>query len=93
MSDLTDTDFPPLDPQPFVTEEGREIERLRAELAAVQKQRDEARREVCKLAAINRLSLQKHLQIVSPDHIREIARQIAAERGWDCFAEKEWGGA
>ena len=34
MSDLTDADFPPLEPQPFVTEEGREIERLRAELAA-----------------------------------------------------------
>jgi small-conductance mechanosensitive channel len=49
---------PPLEPQPFVTEEGREIERLSAELvaaqaqlvskadelAAMQKQRDEARR-------------------------------------------------
>lgn len=34
MSDLTETDFPPLEPQPFVTEEGREIQRLRAELAA-----------------------------------------------------------
>ena len=52
MSDLTETDFPPLEPQPFVTEEGREIERLRAELskkfgelAAAIKQRDEARRE------------------------------------------------
>ena len=34
MSDLTETDFPPPEPQPFVTEEGREIERLRAELDA-----------------------------------------------------------
>ena len=32
----------PLEPQPFVTEEGREIKRLRAELAEMQKQRDEA---------------------------------------------------
>jgi hypothetical protein len=30
-----DAVVPPLEPQPFVTEEGREIERLRAELAAL----------------------------------------------------------
>lgn len=35
----------PLEPQPFVTEEGQEIERLRAELAAAIRQRDEARLE------------------------------------------------
>ena len=34
MSDMKETDFPPPEPQPFVTEEGREIQRLRAELAA-----------------------------------------------------------
>ena len=39
---MKETDFPPLEPQPFVTEEGREIQRLRAELAAAIKQRDEA---------------------------------------------------
>jgi hypothetical protein len=46
---------PPLEPLPFVTEEGREIERLRAELAAMEKQRDEARenlRDACKESAI-----------------------------------------
>ena len=42
MSELNENDFPPLEPQPFVTEEGREIERLRAELAAMRQQRDEA---------------------------------------------------
>ena len=42
MSELNENEFPPLEPQPFVTEEGREIERLRAELAAAIKQRDEA---------------------------------------------------
>ena len=43
MSDnYNENDFPPLEPQPFLTEEGREIERLRAELAAMREQRDEA---------------------------------------------------
>ena len=31
MSELKENDFPPLEPQPFVTEEGQEIERLRAD--------------------------------------------------------------
>ena len=38
MSELNENDFPPLESQPFVTEEGREIERLRAELAAAKEQ-------------------------------------------------------
>jgi chromosome segregation ATPase len=56
VREFNENDFPPLEPQPFVSEEGREIERLRAklaaakaqlatnadELAAMQKQRDEA---------------------------------------------------
>ena len=42
MSGLDENDFPPLEAQPFLTEEGQEIERLRAELAAAIKQRDEA---------------------------------------------------
>jgi SMC interacting uncharacterized protein involved in chromosome segregation len=49
VTELNENDFPPLEPQPFVTEEGREIERLRAELskkfeelAAMRQQRDEA---------------------------------------------------
>lgn len=90
MSDLTDTDFPPLEPPPFVTEEGREIERLRdelskkvGELAAMKQQRDEARREACHLEAVRSffLGFQKNIK----DH--------AAQRGWDCFAQKEGGGA
>jgi hypothetical protein len=42
VSGLNENDFPPLEPQPFITEEGRQIERLRAGLAAAIKQRDEA---------------------------------------------------
>ena len=49
MSDLTDTDFPPLEPQPFVTEEGREIQRLRAELAAANAALAEARRMISEI--------------------------------------------
>jgi uncharacterized coiled-coil DUF342 family protein len=45
VSDINENDFPPLEPQPFVTEEGREVERLRAELAAMKKQRDAADEE------------------------------------------------
>jgi hypothetical protein len=53
----------------------RQLER---ELDAMEKQRDEARREVCELRADLR---------VKPTFKRE----VAAERGWDCF--EEGGGA
>lgn len=56
----------------------KEIPRLRAELAAMEKQRDEARREVCQKTAAHR---GYHTE----------AEEIAFERGWDCF--KEGGGA
>jgi len=55
-----------------------EIERLRAELAAAIKQRDEARREVCNMTTF-----------YNP-HIAE-AKEVAAKRGWDCY--EEGGGA
>lgn|GEM_PF-4354415 len=68
------------------------VERLRAELAAakeqlvinadelaaMQKQRDEARRELCRVIGYQRQD-------------RYDPMEIAAERGWDCF--KEGGGA
>lgn len=89
MTDLTDTDFPPPEPQPFVTEEGREIQRLRdelskkiGELAAAIKERDEARQEVCRHASL------RSIQLFGVHHT---PKEHAAERGWDCF--KEGGGA
>jgi hypothetical protein len=57
--------------------------RLRAELAAAIKQRDEARRDACLWA------LPKG--VVWNDAMLARAKAIAAERGWDCF--KDGGGA
>ena len=53
---------------------GDELDRLRVELAQRTAERDEARREVCELRADLR---------VKPTFKRE----VAAERGWDCFEE------
>ena len=81
-----DAVVPPLEPQPFVTEEGREIERLRAELAAAIKQRDNAQRwlrDAC--AEIARIET-RFYDALTP-------KQIAERNGWDCFAQKEGGGA
>ena len=61
-----------------------EVERLRAELAAMRKQRDEARREWCYMESCRRCEY-----AIEPSD----ERSIAAERGWDCFAQKEGGGA
>jgi hypothetical protein len=59
-----------------------EITSLRAELAAAQKQRDEARRECCYLESTTRWQY-----AIEPSN----QHSIATERGWDCF--KEGGGA
>ena len=85
MSELKENDFPPLEPHPFLTEKGREIERLRAELAAMQKQRDEARRWVCRLLAYPTLATG------TAKPYRGTAQCFAKEQGWDCF--EEGGGA
>ena len=61
-----------------------EIDRLRAELAAAIKQRDEARLEWCYMESYVRNECG-----MEPTDLPS----IAAERGWDCFAEKEGGGA
>ena len=60
-----------------------QVERLRAELAAAIKQRDEARRESCLW------SLPKG--VAWNDWMLARAKANAAERGWDCF--EEGGGA
>lgn len=58
-----------------------EIERLRSELAAAVKQRDEARREVCRHLSMRSAVLGVHRS----------SKEHAIERGWDCY--KKAGGA
>ena len=63
-----------------------EIERLRAELAAAIKQRDEARRwlrDAC--AEIARIET-RFYDALTP-------QQIAERNNWNCFGEKQGGGA
>lgn len=60
-----------------------EIERLRAELAAMREQRDEAyahlRHEAKEIAECRRG--------------RSTAKSVAKERGWKCFSRRNGGGA
>jgi hypothetical protein len=78
--------------EPLWLEAADEIERLRAELAAAIKQRDEAQREACVSEARYREERAYPLDIPREEWIQRDARSIAAERGWDCFAQ-EGGGA
>lgn len=66
---------------------------LERELAAMRQQRDEARRLACKFDAINRWTLANPERIISECVVDRMSLWIAVERGWDCFAEKEGGGA
>jgi hypothetical protein len=63
-----------------------EITRLRAELAKANAERDEARRDLCVSEAIDRLHEANPNAPISYGESRRIAREIAAEYGWDCFA-------
>jgi hypothetical protein len=54
------------------------IERLR-------KERDEARRDVCKGEAIIRL--QRNRVHRDSEEVVRMAKEISIERGWDCFKE------
>ena len=65
--------------------------RLRAELAAAIKQRDEARRDACLFESILPFHERRSMGIVLTCAVRERSKAIAVERGWDCF--KEGGGA
>ena len=58
--------------------QGNEIERLRNE-------RDEARRELCRDEAIIRL--QRNRVHRDSEDVVGLAKEIAVERGWDCFKE------
>lgn len=70
----------------MISEINDENERLSAELAAMEKQRDEARRwlrDAC--AEIARIET-RFYDALTP-------QQIAERNGWNCFGEKEGGGA
>jgi hypothetical protein len=58
-----------------------------ADLAQRTAERDEARRDLCVSVAIDRLC-ETHA-LISYGESRRIAREIAAERGWNCFDAKE----
>jgi hypothetical protein len=67
----------------FVTQRNQwnvadEIERLR-------KERDEARRAVCKDEAIIRL--QRNRVHRDSEEVVRMTKEIAVERGWDCFKD------
>jgi hypothetical protein len=66
-----------------------EIDRLRADLAQRTAERDEARRDLCVSEAIDRLHEANPNAPISYGESRRIAREIAVERGWDCFDTKE----
>jgi hypothetical protein len=71
-------------PRGLIDDAADEIERLRAELDAAIKQRDDARRDACLWA------LPKG--VVWNESMLARGKAIASERGWDCFAQ-EGGGA
>jgi hypothetical protein len=51
----------------------------------LRKERDEARRELCRNEAIIRL--QRHRVHRDSEDVVGLAKEIAVERGWDCFKE------
>jgi hypothetical protein len=82
-----------LPPEAIVTADfGRELEQelaqRTAEVAKANAERDEARRDLCVSEAIDRLHEANPNAPISYGESRRIAREIAAEYGWDCF-EKE----
>lgn len=66
------------------------LSELPGAVKAMREQRDEARRELCEMVARKRRKAGVRGQIVGLDRVT--GEEIAAERGWDCFAQ-EGGGA
>lgn len=60
-------------------------DRLRKENEQLRKERDEARREVCRGEAM--LRLQRNRVHRESEEVVRMAKEIAVERGWDCFKE------
>ena len=63
----------------------REIERLRKERDEARRELCAARRELCRTEAIIRL--QRHRVHRDSEDVAGLAKEIAVERGWDCFKE------
>jgi hypothetical protein len=70
-----------------ITELNVSIATLRAELAKAIAERDEARREACNSEV--RADMLSHYNGHEPDEdeILTKARELAVEKGWDCFKE------
>ena len=62
-----------------------EIERLRTERDEARRELCAARRELCRNEAIIRL--QRHRVHRDSEDVVGLAKEIAVERGWDCFKE------
>jgi len=60
-------------------------DRLRKENEELRKECDEARREVCRGEAM--LRLQRNRVHRESEEVVRMAKEIAVERGWDCFKE------
>jgi hypothetical protein len=69
------------------------LSELPGAVKAMREQRDEARQDACAFEAINRWNIAHPNGIISECAVVRISREIAVERGWDCYAEKEGGGA
>jgi len=62
-----------------------EAERLRAERDEARRELCAAKRELCRNEAIIRL--QRHRVHRDSEDVAGLAKEIAVERGWDCFKE------
>jgi ribonuclease D len=61
------------------------VRNLKQEREKIIAERDEARRDVCKGEAIIRL--QRNRVHRDSEEVVRMAKEIAVERGWDCFKE------
>lgn len=84
----------------MISEINDENERLSAELvskadelAAAIKQRDEARRDACIFEVIADFNKKYPTGCMTSELARRLARIVADEKEWDCFAQQEGGGA
>jgi hypothetical protein len=73
----------------LMREAADEIDRLRAEVAALKAERDEARRALCMSDAFDRLHDEHPNAPISLRASIRIANEISVGRGWDCFDAKE----
>ena len=68
-----------------IDEANVEVERLRKERDEARRELCAARRELCRNEAIIRL--QRHRVHRDSEDVVGLAKEIAVERGWDCFKE------